>query len=96
MLKPLKRKITRLQNCVDGGTPLRSDYLIFNEDCLDSILESRNQKELFSERRAVCAICDEKVNRGNLRAIVPNGSKVDFLCTKPFCIDEYFYTKTKR
>jgi hypothetical protein len=96
MLKIPKRNVSRLQNFTDGGVPIESNYLIFNEPCLDSILESVNKKELFTQGKVICAICKETVKQDNLRAIVPNGTGTDFLCIKPHCIDKYFYSRTKR
>ncbi len=96
MLRVSDRSITSLQNFTDGGKLVNHNYLIFNESCLEKVLEATGHKGAFRQNNGVCPICGVSINKKNLRAIVPNGSNNDFLCFKSSCIDAYFYSRSKR
>lgn len=90
------RKVTALQNLIDGGVPVQANYLVINERCFTPVIEALNQKELLDKKKLTCKICSEIVDEKNIRAIVPRKEEIDYLCVKVHCIDEYFYGRVRR
>jgi len=96
MIQLPKKEVTTLQNCTDGGVPIESNYLVINEVCLTPVLESLGQKGLVDKKKLTCAICNQIVDEDSIRAIIPRHEEIDYLCTKAYCIDKYFHSKTNR
>jgi len=95
MLSIGNAKVNQLSNHLDRGSTPKA-YIIFNEICLESTLESYNLTKSFQLEKLRCAICGSKIDKETLRSIIPRGAEIDLLCTNPYCIDEYFHQRAVR
>lgn len=56
---------------------------------LDALLEQLGIRQDLDMGRCSCRICNDVVNRQNLKVIVPSGERIEFVCDKPSCMIDF-------
>jgi hypothetical protein len=67
----------------------RPNYLIFNEDSVEQLLNIIGKAEEVRRGRIQCSGCNMMIKLSSLRVVYPNNGLFDFICDKPICFDRY-------
>jgi hypothetical protein len=78
----------KLKNLLRQSRIPRESISAVHDDDLNSFLTSIGAIHDIEEGKISCKFCGDKIDFGNIQAVLPDSGNISFICNKPSCVHD--------